>query len=225
MLFTLFWGAVILIIASLVLFVVGLGFIIYGVIAYYRKRKTEPDSLNEELVTYENENVKQARKNPAVKSIIIGAILCLPLLSMVPSTIIQEIEKIPDKQTVAYYLNPNNDDYDKASLLLEQGADPNKELYSWTPLTHVCYYGEERDEQMTALLLEHGADPNLANFYGETPLSIAIYRGENETIVRLLLEYGADPNKISSYGGTPLQTAINEKNEAIINLLIEYGAK
>lgn len=85
-------------IATAILFIVGLGFVIYGVIAYYRKRKTGPDSLNEQYVPYEYNLPIPKRKKSPVEIIIIGIALCLPLLISVPGMIVDEIKK--DSYTV-----------------------------------------------------------------------------------------------------------------------------
>ena len=66
-------------------------------------------------------------------------------------------------------------------LLLDKGADPNKE-YGWTPL-HLAIYKGHKD--VVQLLLNGGADPRKANRWGDTPLSQAQKYGRMD-IVQIL---------------------------------------
>ena len=72
------------------------------------------------------------------------------------------------------------------------GADVNARAQNgWTPL-HV-QAGETEDSgasEAIAALLDAGADPNLRDAAGETPLAIALARGEAEKIA-LLRAHGA----------------------------------
>lgn len=92
-------------------------------------------------------------------------------------------------------------------------------------------------------LLFNGEDVNAANPMGETPLVIAIKKGDS-SMVRLLLKHGAQPNylemgtascdrilaKASSAGGTrfytlPLDIARIKGKQNIVRLLSQHGAK
>jgi ankyrin repeat protein len=71
-------------------------------------------------------------------------------------------------------------------LLLEKGADVNAVDYrGYTPLMQAAYC-DEASSELIRLLLAKGASVN-ATGEGETPLSLAVKRGETE-ITRLLRE-------------------------------------
>ncbi len=91
-------------------------------------------------------------------------------------------------------------------------------------------------------LIFSGEDVNAANPVGETPLVIAINKGDN-SMVRLLLKHGAQPNYLdigtascnrllaqASAGETrfynlPLDIARKKGKQNIVRLLTQYGAK
>ena len=84
---------------------------------------------------------------------------------------------------------------DKVQELLDQGADPNHEIYwsdEWIsrdrlPLLHsACYYGELENVKV---LIQGGADTEKGDstFY-LTPLQQAIYEGEKEVMEYLTKE-------------------------------------
>jgi ankyrin repeat protein len=76
-------------------------------------------------------------------------------------------------------------------LLLESGADPNapSPMGGYTPLM-LAAYSENVSAETVELLLKRGADPKAKAMNGETPLSLAIKRG-NTAIVELLKKAGA----------------------------------
>lgn len=73
-------------------------------------------------------------------------------------------------------------------------------------------------------LLQNGADINAFDFYGNTPLHIAV-KCNNTYAVKLLLEAKADIEaaKFSTYE-TPLYTAVQQNHEEAALLLINYKA-
>lgn len=91
-------------------------------------------------------------------------------------------------------------------------------------------------------LLFNGEDVNASNPKGETPLVIAIKKGDS-AMLRLLLKHGAQPNYLdvgtascnrirakTSAGETrfytlPLDIARKKRKQNIVRLLIQYGAK
>lgn len=77
-----------------------------------------------------------------------------------------------DREKRALGLSCSYNDYDRALLLLEHGADPNyQEIYMRTPLHYAVTSGSLR---MVKLLIEHGADPNLYDIVGNTPADFAL---------------------------------------------------
>ena len=88
---------------------------------------------------------------------------------------------------VTYYENP-----EAVQLLLDGGADPDRQDYDGYTPVHVASWDNE-DVQLETLrvLLEAGADPNIKATDGRTPLDIAQRLGTPEK-VRLLLDFGAE---------------------------------
>jgi hypothetical protein len=65
---------------------------------------------------------------------------------------------------------------------------------------------EEITVSVIAMLIEHGADVNAANATGQTPLHLAVGRGDR--IVRYLAEHGARLDAKDSSGRTALDLAM-----------------
>lgn len=118
-------------------------------------------------------------------------------------------------------------------LLLENGADPNKELVKndrrVTPLIESI--SMLRDTDIAKDLLEHGANVNyLAWIKGSSAnaLHAAIWEGMH-SIVKVLLDKGADPNLQFQINNQPvttaLSTAVMDKADLeTTKLLFQYGA-
>lgn len=97
---------------------------------------------------------------------------------------------------------------------LEKGGDPNMTVPEGN-VPALCwaagqYYGYDTLARVT-LLLEAGADLNKTDSNGDTPLMLAIRRG-NSDAVKLMLEKGADPLHANKNGQTPLAYAIGNKS-------------
>lgn len=88
-----------------------------------------------------------------------------------------------------------------ATLLLEQGADPNALHHGYTPLQIATGQGSEL---IVSRLLVHGADPNLETRAGLAPIWQAVF-DNNHSIGLLLLRAGANPNALNQKEETPLQ--------------------
>jgi len=74
------------------------------------------------------------------------------------------------------------------------------------------------------ILLENGADVNiLNNYYGETPLYMAVSRGLHDVVSKMLEKYGGNPNT-SSQGETSLVTACEQRNVKLVDVLLKNGA-
>lgn len=75
---------------------------------------------------------------------------------------------------------------------------------------------------MQRLLLSAGAEVNAVGDMGETPLHIAVRRGQPR-VVELLLAYGADINVGSEFGPTPTSPLISRRNLEHANRLYGHG--
>ncbi|MBL0013580.1 MAG: ankyrin repeat domain-containing protein [Flavobacterium sp.] len=70
---------------------------------------------------------------------------------------------------------------------------------------------------------EESTSIKIAMYAKNTPLCIAIQKGEID-LVKKLIEYGADVNE-KSFGMTPLMVAARYNKVEIIKILLEKGAK
>ncbi len=113
-------------------------------------------------------------------------------------------------------------DYDHMEifkLLLENGADVNKETMLLTPLMWAVRAGDLRKVK---LLLEYGAEVNKVS-NDITALHIATAMG-NPSIVRFLLANEADVNSNSASGCRPIHIAAWCNRVDIAKILLENGA-
>jgi ankyrin repeat protein len=86
-------------------------------------------------------------------------------------------------------------------LLLDRGADPNRDTAVWrTPLALATYEG---NRPMVELLLDRGAAANPERKRHESAIEMAAWYGHPE-LVALLLERGADPDLVLSKGDSSL---------------------
>jgi ankyrin repeat protein len=72
-------------------------------------------------------------------------------------------------------------------------------------------------------LLDQGADPNFQSSFGETPLTVAIHRGQIESAI-LLLDAGANVRIQSRDGATALFWAARYGQLEIVERLLAAGA-
>ncbi|KAI2829167.1 hypothetical protein CBS147345_10812 [Aspergillus niger] len=96
-------------------------------------------------------------------------------------------------------------------FLLDEIVDP-----VGTPLINAISTGHR---EAAILLLENGADPNYANSEGDTPLSAAVAR-RNEDLVKILLDRGATLEESPS----TLYYAIENGDLGIVRRFLEAGA-
>lgn len=113
-------------------------------------------------------------------------------------------------------------DYDitTVSALIEQGADVNAVLGTWSAL---LYAADEGASNIVICLLEHGADVNAGSSLGWTALMSAVSLRRNE-IMRILLDHGANVNIHDAFGRTALMYAAEWCNVEGVRLLLEHGA-
>ncbi|KAI9772775.1 MAG: hypothetical protein M1839_002320 [Geoglossum umbratile] len=138
---------------------------------------------------------------------------------------------------------------DLVPLLLEKGANVNKEESSWTPVA-LAFSKKRRDVVELLMdrganfadagpgvlleavrsrplaeikeLLDYGVDPNSHGGY-KTPITIAAEQGKRD-VVELLLDYGADPNANVGVDRGPLALAAASGDIAMVEFLLERGA-
>ncbi|MGN1209181.1 MAG: ankyrin repeat domain-containing protein [Duodenibacillus sp.] len=104
--------------------------------------------------------------------------------------------------------------------MLRKGLSPNTVVKNGDPAL-VRAIRMDSDAVTKLLMSSEGIDFNQTSEYGETPLMLAAFKG-NETLVRALLDKGASVNRHS--GWTPLHYAAAEGHEAIVSLFLEKGA-
>jgi ankyrin repeat protein len=106
-----------------------------------------------------------------------------------------------------------------AQQLIRQGArfDPNALL-----LEAVRTGVSDRD--VFALLTRNGANINQLSEQGESPLTLAVTKGDR-VVSKLLIALGADVNQTNGSGVTPLALAQQSGNDDIIRLLRQNGAR
>jgi ankyrin repeat protein len=111
--------------------------------------------------------------------------------------------------------------------LLDAGADPNRAGADGEPPLMKLYSFSESSERNVAfakLLIAHGAKVNVENHEGYTPLNVAVFRGDHESI-KLLLASGANVNARWSWdGATVLHLAVQSGNREIVELLLANKA-
>ena len=110
-----------------------------------------------------------------------------------------------------------------ARLLLEHGADPNRQNsteYQTTPLMEASIDGYVAVAQ---LLLDHGADPDVRDVNGDTALNWATFFGQTR-FVETLIAAEANLNMTGQDDFTALDTALLYAHDDIIDQLIAAGA-
>lgn len=108
-----------------------------------------------------------------------------------------------------------------AKRLLASGLAPNSLMENGDTL---FTYAMRSDSPETAKVVmeAEGFDPNALNRFGETPLMLAVFKG-NEAIFKRLLELGAS-TKGAPGKWTPLHYAATEGRRTFVDYLIEHGA-
>jgi ankyrin repeat protein len=122
--------------------------------------------------------------------------------------------------------------YEITELLLQHGADPNKENDCFSPLGLAAHFYCKKDEKiglkLMKLLLDNGADPNRYGFCLPSliahPLHIVSSSGNDPKAILMLLNAGANIKEKDINGNTPLHDAAKPGNYDIMKILIEQGA-
>jgi ankyrin repeat protein len=108
----------------------------------------------------------------------------------------------------------NTENIDLIKVLIEHGADPNKQdADGQTPLFEACYAG---NSETVLLLLEYGANPNVKDSDGNTPLMGC----STIDCVRLLVKHEAEIS-VNNYGKTALDSAKEREWKPVADLLEE----
>jgi ankyrin repeat protein len=94
---------------------------------------------------------------------------------------------------------------DAAMLLLERGADLNAPAPHGQPPLWYAASMPRRPDLMDAIL-RAGANPNIQDYEGNTPLHVAVERG-NAELVDMLFRAGANPFITNNAGRTPIDAA------------------
>eukprot|EP00117_Sycon_ciliatum_P010554 scpid51507/ scgid5723/ Ankyrin repeat and SAM domain-containing protein 1A; Odin len=114
-----------------------------------------------------------------------------------------------------------NGHHDLALLLIQHGADVNREDLSGNTALHWAAFHDRQDFVDT--LIKGKVKPNIANRDGETPLHFIVKKmqvGQPLTMVRLL-QGGANAGSKNSSGDTPLTLAARLNKIDAVSLLVD----
>lgn len=114
-----------------------------------------------------------------------------------------------------------NCDAEVTSILIELGADPNKESLKVLPLVNAAAMGRH---EHVRVLLKGGANPNEVQWNGLTALLQAVRYGDMG-VIKLILEAGADPTYVGPDGLGSFTLAQKAKNPEVQSLLLKASAK
>ena len=127
-------------------------------------------------------------------------------------------------QHLNYKTNESVDHGKCVNMLIDEGADVNKNVLGNTALSNVVHYG--RDAILKSLI-EAGADVNIAwGRRGNTPLITAIEKYHIEC-VKQLISARADVNASNKNGATPLHVHLisaNNEHHQCLNLFLDEDA-
>jgi len=111
--------------------------------------------------------------------------------------------------------------------MLELGIDINR--YAWCTLRKAVPDLEkhQREIEIMKILLENGPNPNCRNWFGQTPLHVAVSCGAPLDIVQFLVMKGADPLVLDQKGKTVLhyvrKGVMEDSSVEIIEFLLQNG--
>jgi uncharacterized protein len=134
---------------------------------------------------------------------------------------LKNIDKKYINDKTQLFIAAENNDIQKAKLLIQNGANVNISNESGTtPLIQVSDY---KNQDFATMLLENGANVNIQNTSGCTALWYAAQKGLITT-VHNLLDYGADPNIPNNSGNTPIGISASQGLYKTTELLLNYSA-
>ena len=118
---------------------------------------------------------------------------------------------------------------DVVQLLLEAGADPDRDLLQNSPglpspaRTPLMLAAQRGHKDVVRVLLESGANPNRADGTDLSPLYWASIFGRKE-VAKILIDAGAEINRVYWGGKTPLKWAAHNGQQDVVELLRNAGA-
>lgn len=104
------------------------------------------------------------------------------------------------------------------NLLLENGADPKKRNNIGYNALMRAVFDNRSSSKVIELLFNH-VNMNEVSNNGDTALTIAIHKGNLES-VKTLLNLGANPNKVTSNSKTPIIEAVCYREKDIVETLL-----
>lgn len=112
-------------------------------------------------------------------------------------------------------------DFERATHLLTDGADPNSGSADGTTALHWAVHWNAIE--VMDQLLEHQADVDAVSQFGVRPLMLACVNGSHSAVQRLL-SAGADARQVNVGGEPVILTAARTGNPEIVKLLLQSGA-
>jgi len=128
------------------------------------------------------------------------------------------MRKDGSETTLLYWTMTEGIQVDVARILLENGADTNRDVfYGDTALHMAVRLGKSPDGvKMVKLLLEYGADVNMRNSSGKTPMDIAAEKLHDREDVFFILD---------AHGGIMAKTTFCKSNDTVVPENYEGGCK
>ncbi|KAF4456421.1 ankyrin repeat-containing, partial [Fusarium albosuccineum] len=112
---------------------------------------------------------------------------------------------------------------DKATLLLEKGADPRMGRFEADETLLSCAAKEGKVEVVLAFVSQHGVDPQERNEDGHTAICMAVKNGRTKVVETLLDVGGVEINTRCGHGQTPMHHAAERGEEEVASLLLARG--
>ena len=126
-------------------------------------------------------------------------------------------------KTALHYAVENND-YDMAKLLLENGANPNVRN-NYSRRTPILLAIDNNNYDMVELLLDHDSNPNRIGLHKDrNVLQNALRKNANNEIVKLIASKIKNINNPNVDYNTALHNAVRYKKPEYVDILLEYGA-
>ncbi|KAM3254263.1 hypothetical protein ACQJBY_048035 [Aegilops geniculata] len=101
-------------------------------------------------------------------------------------------------------------------VLLEHGADPNKDVHHVFSYLMMTLCGKSL--KCMRQLIETGADVNARDYSGPTPFTEAVADGLTD-FVKVLLDAGANPNIPNQHGAIPIELAADSDRHKLVQII------